>query len=73
MVVDRLTKMRYFIATISLEVDELANRFIDRVYSLYGVPETIVSDRGTQFVSMFWRALSSRLGITLRPLLVFHL
>lgn len=43
-----------------------------RVYSLHGCPETIVSDRGSQFVSSFWRALSSRLGITLRPSSAFH-
>jgi len=71
-VVDRLTKMRHFIATETLEAEELADRFIERVYSLHGSPETIVSDRGTQFVSAFWRALSARLGITLRPSSAFH-
>jgi hypothetical protein len=50
-VVDRLTKMRHFIPTVSLEAEELAERFIERVYSLHGLPETIVSDRGTQFIS----------------------
>jgi len=71
-VVDRLTKMRHFIATETLEADELADRFIERVYSLDGLPETIVSDRGTQFVSAFWRSLSARLGVTLRPSSAFH-
>lgn len=71
-VVDRLTKMRHFIATTSLEADELADRFIERVYSLHGTPETIVSDRGTQFVSTFWRALSARLGVVLKPSSAFH-
>ena len=46
-VVDRLTKMRHFIATVTLEANELAERFIEKVYSLHGLPETIVSDRGT--------------------------
>jgi hypothetical protein len=46
-VVDRLTKMRHFIATETLDVEELADRFLDRVYSLHGVPETIISDRGS--------------------------
>ncbi|KAI0991647.1 hypothetical protein K3495_g16540, partial [Podosphaera aphanis] len=32
----------------------------------------IVSDRGTQFISSFWRQLSSRLGITLKPSSAFH-
>jgi hypothetical protein len=52
-VVDRLTKMCHFIATEGLEVEELAERFIERVYNFYSLPETIVSDRGTQFVSTF--------------------
>ena len=71
-VVDRLTKMRHFISTVTLEADELAERFIEKVYSLHGLPETIVSDRGTQFVSAFWRALSARLAVTLRPSSAFH-
>lgn len=71
-VVDRLTKMRHFIATETLEADELMDAFLHRVYSLHGCPETIVSDRGSQFVSAFWRALSARLGITLRPSSAYH-
>lgn len=71
-VVDRLTKMRHFIATETLEAEELADRFIERVYTLHGLPETIVSDRGSQFVSAFWRALSARLAVTLRPSSAFH-
>jgi hypothetical protein len=51
-VVDRLTKMRHFIVTEGLGTEELTEWFIERVYSLYSLSETIVSDRGTQFVSM---------------------
>ena len=43
-IVDQLTKMRYFIATKTLKAEELADRFIKQVYSLYGTPETIVSN-----------------------------
>lgn len=71
-VVDRLTKMRHFIPTVTMEADELADRFVERVFSFHGLPETIVSDRGTQFVSTFWRALSARLAVTLRPSSAFH-
>lgn len=71
-VVDRLTKIHYFIARETLEADELIDAFLHRVYSLHGCPETIVSDRGSQFVSAFWRALSARLGITLRPSSAYH-
>lgn len=71
-VVDRLTKMRHFMATETLESSELIDAFLDRVYSLHGCPETIISDRGSQFVSALWRALSARLGITLRPSSAYH-
>lgn len=71
-VVDRLTKMRHFIAKETLEAEELMDAFLQRVYSLHGCPETIISDRGSQFVSAFWRALSARLGITLRPSSAYH-
>ena len=46
-VVDRLTKMAYFVPVRTLRTKELANAFIDRVYSLHGAPDTIVFDRGT--------------------------
>ena len=71
-VVCRLTKMRHFIPTVSLLADELVRVFIGRVYSLHGAPDNIVSDRGTQFISDFWRQLSSRLGIALKPSSAFH-
>jgi hypothetical protein len=71
-VVDRLTKMRHFIATEGLGADELADRFIANIYTLHGLPQTVISDRGTQFVSTFWRTLSTRLGVTLRPSSAFH-
>ncbi len=43
-VVDRLTKMRHFIPTETLSAEELTTGFIERVYSLHGCPDTIVSD-----------------------------
>ena len=64
--------MRHFIATETLDVEELADRFLDQVYSLHGVPETVISDRGSAFVSAFWQALSTRLSITLKPSSAWH-
>jgi hypothetical protein len=71
-VVCRLTKMRHFIPVTSLAAEELADQFVARVYALHGAPDTIISDRGTQFVSEFWRELSARLSITLKPSSAFH-
>jgi hypothetical protein len=71
-VVCRLTKMRHFIPTASLTAEELADAFVTRVYSLHGAPETIISDRGTQFISEFWKELSERLSITLKHSSAYH-
>src|SRR5437016_5857197 len=71
-VVDRLTKIFHFVPVRSLCAEELADAFIDRIYSLHGAPDTIVSDRGTQFVSMFWKHLCARLKTKLTPLTAFH-
>jgi len=46
-VCDRLFKMMYFVATMEgTSAEELARLFRDNVWKLYGLPESIVSDRG---------------------------
>jgi hypothetical protein len=47
-VVDCLTKMCHFITTEGLGVEEVVEWFIERVYSLYGLPAMIIPDRDTQ-------------------------
>jgi transposase InsO family protein len=71
-VVCRLTKMRHYIAVPSLSTEDLITAFIARIYALHGCPDTIVSDRGSQFVSELWRQLSARLGIQLKPSSAYH-
>jgi hypothetical protein len=71
-VVDRLTKMRHFIPVASLDTEELVEAFTHTVYKLHGAPSTIVSDRGSSFVSNFWRRLNQRLKVTLSPSSAWH-
>jgi hypothetical protein len=71
-VVCRLTKMRHFIPVTGLSAEELADVFINRIYCLHGLPDNIVSDRGTQFISEFWHHLSERLGVKLKHSSAFH-
>ena len=71
-VIDRLTKMAHFVPVRSLRAEELADAFVDRIYSLHGAPDIIVSDRGTQFVSTFWNHLCARLKTKLTPSTAFH-
>jgi len=57
-IVDRFSKMAHFIPTTN-EVDApmTANLFLDNIYKLHGLPDDIVSDRGTTFTSKFWTSL----------------
>lgn len=71
-VVDRLTKMRHYVPVIDTKAETLADAFIAHIYRLHGTPSTIISDRGTQFVSTFWAELSRRLGVTLRHSSAYH-
>jgi transposase InsO family protein len=64
--------MRHFIPVSNLDADTLSSAFIHQVYALHSTPDNIVSDRGSQFVSEFWRHLSERLGITLKHSSAFH-
>ena len=53
-VVDRLSKHAPVIPTTS-DVNSvgIARLFCDHIWKLHGLPEEVISDRGTQFVSQF--------------------
>uniref|UniRef100_A0A1S4DP02 Integrase catalytic domain-containing protein n=1 Tax=Nicotiana tabacum TaxID=4097 RepID=A0A1S4DP02_TOBAC len=62
-VVDRLTKSAHFIPVCtSYSSERLASIFIREIVRLHGVPVSIISDRGTQFTSQFWRAFHQGMG-----------
>ena len=49
--IDRLTKMRHLVLTAIMEVEEVTQAFYTYVWKLHGLPESFVSDHGTQFTS----------------------
>lgn len=61
-VVDRLSKKKKFVALDSLDVEAVVQAFLEWIWREEGYPVTIVSDRGTQFISFFWKRLCKRLG-----------
>ena len=72
-VVDRLTKMAHFIPTIEkMTAGGLARLFRDNVWKLYGLPESIISDRGPQFATGVMRELNEMLGIDSKLSTAFH-
>ena len=63
-VVDRLTKMAHFIPLRCLPTAVIAaDSFIVNIFKLHGFPESIISDRGSQFTSEFWNRLCDLLDI----------
>jgi hypothetical protein len=63
-VCDRLTQAAHFIpCRESMSASELAWLFLDRIFRLHGLPQSIISDRGSLFISHFWKALLSHLSI----------
>ena len=62
-VVDRLTKSSHFIPVkVTYNTEKLAKLYISEVVRLHGVPLSIISNRGTQFTSKFWKTLHAELG-----------
>ena len=72
-VVNRLTKMVHFIPTTEKTLAErLARLFRNNVWKLYGLPESIISDRGPQFVAGLMQELNRMLGIESKMSTAFH-
>ena len=72
-IVDRFTKAAEFIACDSaMTAEGTARLFLDYVYRHHGLPRDIITDRGTQFTSKFWRAIMGQLGVKLNLSTAFH-
>jgi phage gp36-like protein len=52
-VVDRFTKMRYIIPIKSINAILVAECFVKHVFKLHGLPNSIISNCGSQFVLDF--------------------
>ena len=72
-VVDRFTKQAVFIPTYdTVTSQDLAKLFVHHVFSKHGVPEHVTSDRGSEFVSHFFRSLGKALDINLHFTSGYH-
>ena len=72
-VCDRLSKIAHFVVTTEgILVESLVRLFRDNVWKLHGLPESVISDRGPQFVAELTKELNEMLGIETRLLTVFH-
>uniref|UniRef100_A0A4W5JRV3 Gypsy retrotransposon integrase-like protein 1 n=1 Tax=Hucho hucho TaxID=62062 RepID=A0A4W5JRV3_9TELE len=72
-VVDRFSTATHFIPLPKLPSDkETAVAVVDHVFRVHGLPMDVVSDRGPQFVSKFWREFCKLLGATVSLSSGFH-
>ena len=60
--VDRYTRWPEAIPLTSITAETVAKAFISGWISRFGVPSTIITDRGQQFESQLWNSLMSLLG-----------
>jgi hypothetical protein len=72
-VVDRFSKMKHFIPCWKeTDAKMMAQLFFANVWRYHGLPDTIVSDRGPQFVSEFWTELCRILQIKRKLSTAYH-
>ena len=72
-VCDQLSKMTHFVATTEgTSVEGLARLFRDNMWKLHGLPESVMSDRGPQFVVELTKELNRMLEIETRLSMAFH-
>ena len=72
-VVDKATRMVHLIpCKKSITAAETAILYWDHVVKLHGVPMVLYSDRGTQFISNFWKTLWGLTGTRLRYSTAYH-
>lgn len=72
-VVDRLSKDRHFTpCNTSMGAYDLGRLFVRDVWKLHGLPNSIISDRDSLFISEFWKAVCHRLRIDVKLSTAYH-
>ena len=72
-IVYRLTKSTLFLPVrTNYSGEGYAKIYIKEIVQLHGAPVSIISDRGTQFSSQFWRSFQKGLGTQVNLSTAFH-
>jgi len=71
-IIDRSTRWLEAVPLSSTTAAACADALVAGWISRFGVPDNLTSDRGPQFTSQLWSALTSRLGITHHLTTAFH-
>ena len=71
--IDCLIKMRHLVLIAIMKVEEVTQAFYTYVWKLHELPESFVSNRGTQFTSEVWSHLCQMLRIDAKYFTAYHL
>ena len=72
-IVDRLTNSSHFIpVTATYSTEDYAKIFMDEIVCRHGISLSIISDRGVQFTSRFWRSFQEGLGTKMKLSTAFY-
>jgi hypothetical protein len=73
-IVDRLTKMAHFVpCSDMMKPEQLADSFMLYILCPHGLPNSIISDQGSLFISGFWIHIMRALGTIRNLSMVFTL
>jgi len=72
-IVDRVTKSSRFLKVMTTDsAEDYAKLYINDIVRLHGVPLSIISYRGPQFTSHFWKSFQKGLGTQVNLSTSFH-
>jgi hypothetical protein len=72
-VVDQLTKYAHFLALKHpYTTEKLAQVFMNQLFKLHGMPQTIISNRDAIFISKFWTEVFKLQGVFLSFSTAYH-
>ena len=71
-IVDRLTKLAYFLVVrMTFTLEEFCRLYIREIVRLHGLPVSIISDRDPKFTTHFWKSFQKAMGTQLMMTLRF--
>lgn len=71
-ITDRLSKDIFLFGTDSMKAEKCAEIFVEKYYRYFGFPKYLTSDRGSDWLSYFWKTFCQLTGITQRLTTAYH-
>ena len=71
--INHFTKMCHLVPCLkTTDATEFVHLFLNNVIHLHGIPDSIISDRGSIFTSHFWKSLTSMMDLKHRLSTAFY-